>query len=301
VAPGKKPGNVPAECCGVFDSGPCDPGSSRGVGRVLQGRQGKVVKPVAQARLAVAGRGSFPHPPWPSTVTGRAFEVFPGAAPTTGRSRWTEALVDLPPLQSARTRRGIGEPTPSSRGIRRMCPLVGVPFARPLPGAGAPFGPTGATRQVMFRPRGSSPPRRFPPRGGRGFVAPRSRTRVRRVSRSPAPVARGRPKTVAGAGRSQWRSPRRGSHPSKSSLRRQPHRIAAAVASMPLPSRRSGSTTQLDEAPIRRSGPPRHRAEGPGTGRSPRDTPSTEADGMQVRGSSRSGSASRPCSVDRVR
>jgi hypothetical protein len=100
------------------------------------------------------------------------------------------------------------------------------------------------------------------PRGGRGFVAPRSQTRVRRVSRSPGPEARGRPKTVQSPGPSWWRSPRRGSHPSKSSLRRQPRRITAAVASLPLPSRRSGSKIRLGDAPIRRSGPPRHRARG---------------------------------------
>jgi hypothetical protein len=120
----------------------------------------------------------------------------------------------------------------------------------------------GTSHQVTFRPRGFAPPRRFPPRGGRGFVAPRSRTRVRRVSRSPGPEARGRPKTVRSPGPSWWRSPRRGSHPSKSSLRRQPRRITAAVASLPLPSRRSGSTIRLGDAPIRRSGPPRHRARG---------------------------------------
>lgn len=137
-----------------------------------------------------------------------------------------------------------------------------MPAARPLPGAEAPFGPMGTSHRVLIRPRGSSPPRRFPPRGGRGFVAPRSRTRVRRVSRSPGPVARGRPKTVRSTGPSQWRSPRRGSHPSKSSLRRQPRRITAVVASLPLPSRRSGPTIRLGDAPIRRSGPPRHRARG---------------------------------------
>lgn len=90
-----------------------------------------------------------------------------------------------------------------------MCPLADMPAARPLPGAEAPIGPMGTSHRVKFRPRGSSPPRRFPPHGGRGFVAPRSQTRVRRVSRSPGPDARGRPKTVRSTGPSQWRSPRR--------------------------------------------------------------------------------------------
>jgi hypothetical protein len=75
-------------------------------------------------------------------------------------------------------------------GFVRLYPLASRPIARPLPGAEAPIGSTGATRRIAFRPRGSSPPRRFPPRGGRGSVAPRSRTRVRRVSRTPAPDTR---------------------------------------------------------------------------------------------------------------
>lgn len=168
-----------------------------------------------------------------------------------------------------------------------MCPLADMPAARPLPGAEAPIGPMGTSHRVKFRPRGSSPPRRFPPHGGRGFVAPRSQTRVRRVSRSPGPDARGRPKTVRSTGPSQWRSPRRGSHPSKSSLRRQPHRITAAVASLPLPSRRSGPTIRLGDAPIRRSGPPRHRARGAFTPPKRRGTAAHDPDGRSRTGARR--------------
>jgi hypothetical protein len=90
------------------------------------------------------------------------------------------------------------------------------------------------------------------PAAGQGFVAFRTHRRPMPKPSEDDPEP----------GRSQWCSPRRGSHPPKSSLRRQPHRIAAAVASLPLPSRRSGPTIRLGDAPIRRSGPPRHRARG---------------------------------------
>jgi hypothetical protein len=146
---------------------------------------------------------------------------------------------------------GNGSRRPASRGIRRMCPSVGIPVARPLPGAEAPIGLVGPTHRVAFRPRGSSPPRRFPPRGGRGSIAPRSRTRVRRVSRCTGARLPQPPEDGPGPGHSQWRSPRRGSHPSKSSLRRQPHRITAAVASLPSPSRPRRAGRRLDSMKLR--------------------------------------------------
>lgn len=221
------------------------------------------MKPIAQARVAVAGRLVFPAPSLAFCRHRPGLRGLSGtrAAHRPEPVRGSPRELDLP-FKALERWRGPALADPSSLGIRKVCPLADMPAARLLPGAEAPFGPMGTSHRVLIRPRGSSPHRRFPPRGGRGFVAPRSRTRVRRVSRSPGPDARGRPKTVRSTGPSQWRSPRRGSHPSKSSLRRQPRRITAAVASLPLPSRRSGPTIRLGDAPIRRSGPPRHRARG---------------------------------------
>jgi hypothetical protein len=93
-----------------------------------------VVKPVSQATVAVAGRGSFPLPPWSSAVAGRTFEVFPGRLPPTDRSRWTAALVGLtsPPERSK---------TAGNR-LAPLPPLVGfvevMPFRRHASRASTP-------------------------------------------------------------------------------------------------------------------------------------------------------------------
>jgi hypothetical protein len=105
------------------------------------------------------------------------------------------------------------------------------------------------------------------------------------------------PKTARETGRMTRRSPRRVSHPPKASPHQQPHRLTTAVALLPSPScpiprsrrsdllfrcpttqgrpgdparrseergaRDAGRRIRLDDAPIRRSGPPRHRARGP--------------------------------------
>jgi len=221
------------------------------------------VQPVAQARPSVAGRWSFPPPPWPSTVAGRAFEVFPGVAPhhrpepAPRKPSWTSS-----PLQSARRRRGSARAEPSSRGIRLVLALLPTCLPRvhsrePEPPLARWVPPTGSRAVLVVPPHLDGFLRAeeaglLHPAAGQGFVA---------FHASPASVhSHVRRRDTHGP--HGWRSPRRGSHPSKSSLRRQPHRIAAAVASLPLPSRRSGSTTRLDDAPVRRSGPPRHRARG---------------------------------------
>ena len=69
----------------------------------------------------------------------------------------------------------------SSHGIRvspshRHTSRASTPGSRSSLRAGA------AKRRLLFRPRGFAPPRRFPPRESHGSVAPRNRSRVRRVS-----------------------------------------------------------------------------------------------------------------------
>ena len=51
--------------------------------------------------------------------------------------------MDLPPLQSARKRRGSARAAPFLSWDSKCCPSVDMPSARSLPGAGAPFGRTG--------------------------------------------------------------------------------------------------------------------------------------------------------------
>jgi hypothetical protein len=132
-----------------------------------------------------SGSGVFPAPSVAFDRHRPGLRGLPGtraASPT--EADVAEALVNFTsPTERSKTA-GIGSRQPLlSWDSSNVCPLADKPSARPLPGAEAPFGPTGSTHRVKFRPRGSSPPRRFPPRRGRGFVAPRSRTRVRLVSR----------------------------------------------------------------------------------------------------------------------
>jgi hypothetical protein len=227
------------------------------------------VKPIAQARVAVAGRGSFPPPPWPSAVTGRASVVFPGLAPLTDRSRCAEALVSsTSPSKRSKDGGNRLSPTPPLVGFAK-CALS--PTYRPRVHSREPKPPAGS--RSPRRPDGYQPSGHVPSSWFR-TTSTVSSARRSRVCCTPQPDKGSSRFTLTGArsprpsedgpepGTLRWRSPRRGSHPSKSSLRRQPRRITAAVASLPLPSRRSGSTIRLGDAPIRRSGPPRHRARG---------------------------------------
>jgi hypothetical protein len=220
------------------------------------------VKPIAQARVAVAGRWPFPLPPWPSAVTGRAFVVFPGLAPPTDRSRFAEALVSST-SPSKRSKDGGNRlaPTPPLLGFAKcaLSPtcLPRVHSREPKPPSARWVPAIGSSSVHVVPPHLDGFLRAevaglLHPAAGPGFVAFHAHRGL-----LPEAVRR-----RSGARDPQWRSPRRGSHPSKSSLRRQPHRITAAVASLPLPSRRSGPTIRLGDAPIRRSGPPRHRARG---------------------------------------
>jgi hypothetical protein len=126
--------------------------------------------------------------------------------------------------------------------MRFACPSTDMTCARPLPGASS-LRPDAAKRRVPFRPRGFAPPRRLPPHTARGFVAPRSRSGVHRVSDVSEPV----PSTSIRRSRSErWRtsrasSPRRGSHPSKSVLvdSRSP-RHRGSFAFLPFPARPIG-------------------------------------------------------------
>jgi len=117
----------------------------------------------------------------------------------------------------------------SSHGIR-VHPPTGIPQARPLPGAEAPFGPTlphadsCSTLVVSHHLDGLLRARvtgLLHPATGQGFAA----FHACRPAGSPESDS---------IGRDQF--PRRGSHPSKTSPRQQPFRITAAVAFLPLPS-----------------------------------------------------------------
>jgi len=106
---------------------------------------------------------------------------------------------------------------------------------RPLPHApcGSCFGSEGTTLEIPFRPRGFAPPRRFPPLGGRGLVASRCQSwGSSRFVLSGSQSAPGRIQLPSGV---PTPSPRRFSHPSKDSPRRQPHHVTVAVAPLPFP------------------------------------------------------------------
>lgn len=117
-------------------------------------------------------------------------------------------------------------------------PLVGFacsPFRRLSPRAstpgrgGFPLLPSASSDQleVPFRPRGLAPPRRLSPHGDRGLVASRSRPWGSPRFRVPSSL-RGYRLDVGDC------SPRRESHPSKDSPRRQPFHVTVVVASLPL-------------------------------------------------------------------
>jgi hypothetical protein len=69
----------------------------------------------------------------------------------------------------------------SSRGIR-VSPSHRHTSHASTPRSRSPFRSDAAKRRLTFRPRGFAPPRRFTPRESHGSVAPRNRSKVRRVS-----------------------------------------------------------------------------------------------------------------------
>jgi hypothetical protein len=69
----------------------------------------------------------------------------------------------------------------SSHGIR-VSPSHRHTSRASTPGSRSSLRSDAARRRLAFRPRGFAPPRRFTPRRSRGSVAPRNRSRVRRVS-----------------------------------------------------------------------------------------------------------------------
>jgi hypothetical protein len=151
-----------------------------------------------------------------SAILGRslgmtAFMAF--ASPTEcSRERWNRLSL-VPPLLGF-----------------ECCPPAGIPHARPLPGAEAPFGPAllhASSRSalvvshhldVFLRARVTG---LLHPATSKGFAA--------------FPVCR-RPLPSEDSAVCRGHSPRRGSHPSKSSPHQQPYRITAAFAFLPLPS-----------------------------------------------------------------
>jgi hypothetical protein len=165
----------------------------------------------------VSGSLAYPAPPhdlWPSPA--RVSGGFPSRLPSVA-----EAAKGGPRglYLSFRALGATPEPScvgSSSRGIG--VPAADVPHTRQLRRASpkASSRRTGAARcRFLFRPRGFAPPRRLSPRMSCGFVAPRNRPRVHRVSCVPAG---GRPK--AAECRDQF--PRCVSHPPKSFPRQQP-------------------------------------------------------------------------------
>jgi hypothetical protein len=201
--------------------------------------------------------------PWPFAVTGRAFVVFPGLAPPTDRSRFAEALVNST-SPSKRSRDGGNRlaPTPPLLGFAK-CALS--PTCLPRVHSREPKPPSARWVPAI---RSSSalvvPPHLdgflraevaglLHPAAGQGFVAFHAHLG---------------PKPEAVRRRSGARDPTSGApRDAVHTLRSLPFADSRAASlrslpSLPLPSRRSGPTIRLGDAPIRRSGPPRHRARG---------------------------------------
>jgi len=257
--------------------------------------------PLPKCGPSVAGRWPFPPPPWPWAVAGLASEVFPRHRPSPDRSQNPSALVDL--ISSSELSFASGDrlaPGSPLVGFVLKVPSTDAPFARPLPGAEAPLGPTlpsvRSCSVLVVPPHLDG----FLRAEAAGLLHPAIGHGVRRVFGLASPAPEHHPEAMSRRGTTDQQSPRRGSHPSKASPRRQPYRLTTAVAllslpSCPIPGRRrsddlfrfpcrprategvsarrseergardAGRRTQLDDAPIRRSGPPRHRARGPRT------------------------------------
>jgi hypothetical protein len=149
--------------------------------------------------------------------------------------------VKRPPLQGART---LLEPlairrTGSGFLLSWSCPLS--PLHRftccvHSRSAGALLRASGSMRWLSFRPRGFAPPRRLAPRQGCGFVAPRCRSGVRRVSSDRGPPSLRAEARCTVEPSSAVPATRFG--PFEGFPRQQPCRITAAFALLPLPRHR---------------------------------------------------------------
>jgi len=114
-------------------------------------------------------------------------------------------------------------------------PSIDMLLAHPLqpPTLAGPWRRFEATSpEIPFRPRGFAPPRRFPPRA------------ELRACCIPLPILGFaafpyRSRRLPKQGRRSGTFPQRNSHPSKETPRRQPHRVTAAVALLPLARRAS--------------------------------------------------------------
>jgi hypothetical protein len=117
-------------------------GSSHEVDRPFRAARA-VGNPLPKCGPSVAGRWPFPPPPWPWAVAGLTFEVFPRHRPSPDRSQVSSALVDLISSSKLSLASG-GRLAPDSPlvGFVLKVPSTDTPFARPLPGAEAPLGPT---------------------------------------------------------------------------------------------------------------------------------------------------------------
>jgi hypothetical protein len=197
---------------------------------------------VSRAGDRVAGRLAFPAAPHDLRAFGaRDLRGISVTSVSHGRSRGKATLVTLP--------------SPSERSRERwdrlalVPPLVGLgallPMYLPCVHSGKPKLPSDRRRQVpiMFRPRGFAPPRRFAPHGSCGFVAPRNRLGVRRVSCMPTG------ESPESGSRCRGQSPRCESNPSKSSLVSSRKRITATVAFLSLPSCPAGDPAETGSAP----------------------------------------------------
>ena len=117
-------------------------GSSHEVDRPFRAARA-MGNPLPKCGPSVAGRWPFPPPPWPWAVAGLAFEVFPRHRPSPDRSQDPSALVDL--ISSSKLSLASGHrlsPDSPLVGFVLKVPSTDAPFARPLPGAEAPIGPT---------------------------------------------------------------------------------------------------------------------------------------------------------------
>ena len=118
-------------------------------------------------------------------VAGRASRVFPSHPPSAAEALERRPSWTCPLLQSARESAGTVLrwfllSWDSSAPSHRHTPSTFTPGSR------SSLRVDTATRRLMFHPRGFAPPRWFSPCKGHGSVAPRNRSRVRRVSCVPS-------------------------------------------------------------------------------------------------------------------
>jgi hypothetical protein len=228
----------------------------------------------------------------PSAGCGSRSWVFPASSMTFGRHRpglrgvpgaraaspteagFAEALVDFTPLQSARVRRERLSP-PLLSWDSSVVPSCRHACRASTPGSRSPH------RSDGCHPSNHVPPSWFLPAS---TVSSARRSRVcctpqldKGSSRFAYTGAR-RPEAVRRRARTRDThsgAPRDAVHTLRSLPFADSHTASPRpLPSLPLPSRRSGPTIRFGEAPIRRSGPPRHR--GIGRGWSTPNTAKTE-------------------------